>query len=498
MNEQWNASKENARGKKNKLRKPFSKIAQGFKKRTLVTTKLSAKLGISMAQKALKSSVASALGVKKFTGNIEQAVEMADLALTIDAAKELKGEKADKALEAAVEKAWDLFGEMDQLKGLVMKFGQMLSYLSTQMPPEAQRVLAKLQAESSALAFSDIEHVLTEQLNGAVDDIFDRFDREALAAASIGQVHKAVYKGDIVAVKIQYPGVEEAIESDLNLIKGFSPLVSIVKSLLGSSMNTNDLLDELAERVVEECDYELEASVQTLVHTLWVNDPDINIPKVVPDVSSRRIFTSEFVDGLNFYDFKANASQAEKDLAGSTLYRMCFESIFKYCFFNGDPHPGNYIFHDLGKVTFLDFGCVVKFPQPFVQNWKRMARSVFENDRDSFKKYTRLMGFVGNEKKFDWDYHWEFYQYIMHPALVNKPFTYTKGYSDYGDQVLVHSNKNRFSMSLAKQLLFANRLQWGLKNILVDLNATIDVHHIFKELVYGEETEVFNAKYTSD
>lgn len=490
--EQRKASEEASRkARQGKPTKVFSSVAKGFRKRTLVTTKLSAKLGVHVAQKALKSKVTSTLGINKYTGDLEKVMEAADSALSLDLEQSKDREKAAKMAEDAINKAWDLFGDMDQLKGLVMKFGQMASYLSTHMPPEAQRVLAKLQSEASALDYSEVAAILDEELPKPFDEVFDSFEKQALAAASIGQVHKAVYQGRDVAVKIQYPGVEEAIRSDLDLIGAVAPMAKMYKTLFGASINTEELLQELVDRVLEECDYEQEAHNQITAKSVWDPDPKVLIPGVVTELGSRRVIVSEFMEGQNFYDFKELAPQQEKNLAAETLFRMCFESIFNHCFFNGDPHPGNYLFRNNGEVVFLDFGCVIKFPKEFVQNWKGMARSGLEDDREAFKKYTRKMGFVGNEKKFDWDYHWEFYNYALYPVKSDEPFTYTKTYSEYGDELLLYGNKNKMSLKLPKQLLFVNRLQWGLKNILVDLNATIDHKEGFRALVYGEEREVF-------
>lgn len=495
MTDEWEERKaqEEAerRAKQSRPTKAFSSVAKGFRKRTLVTTKLSAKLGVHVAQKALKSKVTSTLGLNKYTGDLEKAMEVADSALSLDLENTKDREKAAKMAEDAINKAWDMFGEMDQLKGLVMKFGQMASYLSTQMPPEAQRVLAKLQSEASALAYSEVESILNAELPKPVDELFDEFNQEALAAASIGQVHNATYQGNPVAVKIQYPGVEEAIRSDLNLIGTVSPMAKMYKTLFGASINTEELLEELVDRVLEECDYQQEANNQIIAKRVWDDDPKVMIPGVLPELGSKRVLVSEFMEGQNFYDFKESASQHEKNLAGETLFRMSFESIFKHCFFNGDPHPGNYLFRANGEVVFLDFGCVIKFPQDFVQNWKGMARAGVEDDREAFKKYTRKMGFVGNEKKFDWDFQWEFYNYALYPIKSDKPFTYTQSYSEYGDELLLYGNKNKFSMKLPKRLLFVNRLQWGLKNILVDLNATLDNRESFKALIYESEREVF-------
>lgn len=486
---------DDAADSKRKSKRPFSGVAKGFRSRTLVTGKLATKLGTKVAAQAAKTAINTKLGksfgLNRYETTINETVEMAESAMDLDLSTDAGRAKAAKLAEKAIDSAWSMVDDMDQLKGLVMKFGQMASYLGSNVSPDVQKVLAKLQANASALHFSEVEPVITTELGNRPDALFDEFQEEAIAAASIGQVHKATYQGDMVAVKIQYPGVAEVIESDLKLIGAAGPLSFAFRKILGVSMNVEELIDELKVRVMEECDYAQEAVHLQKVHQLYQSDEEILIPKLYPSLSTNKVLTSEFMDGINFYDFRDQASQDEKNLAAKTLFRMSFESIFKHCYFNGDPHPGNYLFRDNGQVVFLDFGCVCKFEQEFIQNWKGMARAGIEDDKASFQKYCRALGFVGNEKKFDWEYHWELYNFLIRPVKRDEAFHYSRRYSHEGDDLMISQNKNSFAIKVPKPLLFANRLQWGLKNILVDLDATINTHDLFCELLYGDETPVF-------
>jgi len=471
----------------------FLGVAQGFRQRTLATTKLSAKLGINVAQRALKSKLSSALGVNRFTADLEQAMSVAEASLNMETADPAARAKAEQLVAEAVAKAWDLFGEMDQLKGLVMKFGQMASYLNTHMPPEAQRVLAKLQAEASALPFDQVQSVIKSELGRSIDDIFEDFEPKALAAASIGQVHKAAWQGHSVVVKVQYPGVDQAIDSDLNLIGKIKPFAAMYRRLFGASMNTDEILRELVDRVQEECDYQQEAHQQNTAKAVWQHDSSIVIPKAFESASSRRVLVSEYIEGETFYSFKDRADQEELDAAAHTLFRMSYGSIFKHCFLNGDPHPGNYLFLGGSQVAFLDYGCVVRFELQFVQGWKRMIRTVLEDEKEQFKQATRELGFVGNENKFDWDFHWHMYQYFLLPFTSDGKFTFSKTYSDYGDELLLYNNKNTAAIKMPRSMLFVTRLQWGFKNILMDMKASIDTKDEFYKLVYGDEQTVFDT-----
>ena len=362
--------------------KKFSSVAQGFRKRTLVTAKLSAKLGVGVAKNLIKHKTQGA-----FSG---KAVHLADDILNADLSEV---EAREKLTKDAVDVAVKLFEDMDQLKGLVMKFGQMASYMTTQMPPEAQRVMAKLQAEASSLPFYEIKSLLVKELGRPLEDVFESFESEAMAAASIGQVHKAVYKGRPVAVKIQYPGVKEAIGSDLSLIDKFVPMASMVSSVMGMSVDNKAIFNELHDRIVEECDYKREAKNQRYAIECWPDDDKIIIPHVVEELCSDNVLVTEFMEGKGFYEFRDSASQEAKNKAAETLFRMSYESIFKYGFFNGDPHPGNYLFRDDGQVVFLDFGCVRYFESGFLESWRSAVKSVLSEDKEGFKVFIREMGF---------------------------------------------------------------------------------------------------------
>ena len=456
--------------------KKFSSVAQGFRQRTLVTAKLSAKLGVGVAKSLIKHKTQ---GV--FPG---KAINLADEALNADLSVV---ENRERLTKDAVDTALKLFEDMDQLKGLVMKFGQMASYMTTQMPPEAQRVMAKLQAEASALPFYEIKSLLVKELGRPLEEVFDSFESEAMAAASIGQVHKAVYKGQAVAVKIQYPGVKQAISSDLSLIDKFVPMAAMATSVMGMSVDNKAIFKELHDRIIEECDYKREAKNQQYALACWPNDDKIIIPGVVEELCSDNVLVTEFMEGKGFYDFRDTATQEAKNRAAETLFRMSYESIFKFAFFNGDPHPGNYLFREDGQVVFLDFGCVRYFEPEFLEVWRGAVKSVLAGDKESFKVFIRDMGFVGNEEKFDWDYQWDLYGFILAPITSDGPFTYTKEYKEEGNRFFIYENKNKKSMNLPKPFVLVNRLQWGLKTILVDLQATGDFSTSFRNALFKED-----------
>jgi len=377
------------------------------------------------------------------------------------AADDLDVEAATKSTEAAVATAKKLVERMGQLKGLVMKAGQIASYMPGTLPPAAQEVLAGLQAHSTPMAYSRIVEVLRAEFGDSSP--FESFDEVPFASASIGQVHRATHAGAPVAVKIQYPGIEDAIRSDLKMVSVIARLL-----MVGSPIDGSALAGELRERLLEECDYQREAKSQELFARLLADVPGASVPAVVAARSSRRVLTTSFVDAL---PLGALTDQAVRDRAGQIIFRACFALIFHRCIYNADPHPGNYLVAPGGAVTFLDFGCVRRFDPKMIATWRAMAGAILDGDRPKFVDEFRALGFVGKAKGFDWDYQWaamrELYRPYLEPTFRYEPELVRKSFG-----LLMFDNPNRFRLAMPPEWLFLNRLQWGLNAVLAQLRAT--------------------------
>lgn len=407
----------------------IKELAAGFRKRTLVTAGLAGKIGIAGMKRKL-----------------------------LGASDEEKATDAAKAKEAAMA----LVRDIGALKGLVMKIGQMASYLPGALPDEAQSILAQLQSESVAMTYDRVAEVIRAELGQAPESLFDDFEEKPFAAASIGQVHRARFRDKPVAVKVQYPGIEDALKSDLSTI-GFMTKMSV----LGLPIDGGALVDELRERILEECDYALEAKNQTELGAY------MRVPRVVAERSSRRVLTTELSPGMRFAELVATGSQSAKDRAGEIIFRTSFDCLFRHGVYNGDPHPGNYLFDEDGDVTFLDFGCVRRFDPGFMSRWKAFARGILDHDRENFADRFRGLGMVGREKGFDFDAQWEITQYLYRPFLQRTPFmTYTDAYVRESYGVLLFENKNQRHSAMPPEWLLLNRLQWGMNAVLAKLNAT--------------------------
>ena len=367
----------------------------------------------------------------------------------------------EKRTEAAVAAARKLVARMGQLKGLVMKAGQIASYMPGTLPPAAQEILAELQAHSTPMAYAQIAGVLRAELGDGA--LFESFTETPFASASIGQVHRATHAGAPVAVKIQYPGIADAIRSDLKMVSVIARM-----SMVGSPVDGGALASELRDRLLEECDYRREAANQALFGRLLAGVPGASVPAVIEDRSAARVLTTSFVDAA---PLGALADQAVRDRAGQIIFRACFELIFRRCIYNADPHPGNYLVAPDGAVTFLDFGCVRRFDPQMIATWRAMARAILDGDRAGFVEHFRALGFVGKARGFDWDYQWSAMRELYRPYLV-PTFRYEPELVRSSFGILMFDNPNRFRLAMPPEWLFLNRLQWGLNAVLAQLRAT--------------------------
>ena len=214
------------------------------------------------------------------------------------------------------------------------------------------------------------------------EQAFAEWDPEPIAAASIGQVHRAItHDGRAVAVKVQYPGIAEAIAADLANVA----LLRRMLKITAPSQDVDALLAELRDRVLEEIDYRREAANQELFADYFEGHPTIIVPRVVAELSTRRVVTSDLAVGARFAELES-WSQDEKDLAAETIYRFVFRSLYELHAFNGDPHPGNYLFHGEGRVTFFDFGLVKHFTDTELDPLMNMAKNLCVNeDPEAFR-----------------------------------------------------------------------------------------------------------------
>ncbi len=391
----------------------------------------------------------------------------------------LKGRAATEAERArleeqfAIRSAEDVAKVLGGMKGAIMKAGQMLSFIADGLPPEARAALATLQADVPPMAPSLAERVIKEELGAGPDQLFLDWEPVPSAAASIGQVHRAVMPdGRIVAVKVQYPGVDRAIKSDLD---NAELLYSLFAQFALKNLDVKALVDELRARMADELDYCHEAACQAEFAERYAGHPFIRVPTVVPERSARRVLTSEWVDGMRWGEFLDSADQAAKDRAGEILMRFAQGSIHLHGVFNGDPHPGNYRFHDDGSVTFLDFGLVKRWSPGELERLSSVLDAILDHDAATMVERAVNAGFLPPDHGFDPDFVYEYVRGPYEPFLTER-FTYTRDWTAKALQTVIdmHGQYGELikKLNMPTSYVILDRVVWGVSALLGRLGAT--------------------------
>src|SRR3954470_13722570 len=291
-------------------------------------------------------------------------------------------ERADAATgERAASLARELVEQLGQMRGAAMKVGQVLSTIDFTAIPEGEReefkrTLASLRDEVPPLPFKRMERLLRGELGMPLEEAFADFEHEAFAAASIGQAHRGVtHDGRRVAVKVQYPGVAEAVETDLRNLQVLLPLVK----RLAPGLDVRALLRELRERIAEELDYEIEAQNHRAMERAWRGHPFVFVPPVDTRLSSRRVLVTELLEGRRFEAVK-QAGEATRDRFAEIVFRFFFGTLNELRRAAGDPHPGNYLLLDDGRVGFLDFGLMRVIEPEYLEAERALARATAAGD----------------------------------------------------------------------------------------------------------------------
>ena len=372
---------------------------------------------------------------------------------------------------------------LGHMKGALMKLGQMASYLDTGIAEPVREVLAGLQQDAPPMSPELAADTVAQELGAPPDRVFLEWDPVPIASASIGQVHRALTRdGRAVAVKVQYPGVDEAIRADLDN----AGLLFGVVGMMFPGLEAGPLVEEIRARVVEELDYELEARSQQLFADYYRDHPFIHVPDVVPELSTGRVLTSDLADGVRF-DELLTWSQDERNLAAEAIYRFVFRSLYRLHAFNGDPHPGNYLFRPGGRVTFLDFGLVKYFEPHEVTEFERMITSyVLERDLPAFRRVIEEIGLLTpglpfTDEQVD-EYFGHFYTFVADDAEV----TITPEWSSQTVQRFFDPTGPYGEIAKAANLpasfVIIQRINLGLMAILGDLAATANFRRIAEEL----------------
>lgn len=396
------------------------------------------------------------------------------------ASDERRAELAERFELRTAEQVAEQLGHM---KGALMKLGQMASYLDQGLPEPVREALAELQSDAPPMAAGLAESVVRDELGSHPRELFAQWDPTPIASASIGQVHRAVtHHGTEVAVKVQYPGVADAIAADLDN----SELLFAMLGMLFPGLEPAPIVEELRERVLEELDYGLEADNQRLFADAYRNHPYIHVPEVLDELSTTRVLTTEMAHGARFAEVNAWPDE-ERQLAAETLYRFVFGSIYSMGAFNGDPHPGNYLFRPGGGITFLDFGLVKRFSDTEVADFAEMIQlMVIDRDVAGYALLLERIGILAPGNGFDLDrvrdYFGHFYDFVMDDVVMEiTPEYSSESLRRFFDLSGPHAEIMK-AANLPPSMVIVQRINLGLYALFGDLRARNNWRRLAEEL----------------
>lgn len=307
------------------------------------------------------------------------------------------GKKEQEILDLHLKNALRIVESSRELRGAFMKLVQMLSMRNDLFPAEVLNILSVVQSSVPPMDYDLIRTQIKRELGKYPEQLFKTFDREAFAAASLGQVHKATLKsGEEVVVKVQYPGVDETVGQDLKNVKALLQVFTLItRDVLRQKFDAAEVYQEMDERLREELDYVHEANNIALFQRLFADDDEVIIPRVYSDFSSRRVLTMEFIDGYKLQDILAPGVDKEmKDWVAVKYFQITWRQLFAFGTLHTDPHPGNYLVTYHPKLAMLDFGSVRLFPEEIRKGYRTLAKAILERDEKTMARCFKPLGYL--------------------------------------------------------------------------------------------------------
>jgi predicted unusual protein kinase regulating ubiquinone biosynthesis (AarF/ABC1/UbiB family) len=412
------------------------------------------------------------------------------------AANVTRGEQAGEEAMARrqLETAKQIVAALGTMKGAAMKLGQVMSFLDMGLVAEEhreefQRELAKLRDAAPTVSFKQMRRVIEEDLEEPIRDVFQSFEEEPIAAASIGQVYRARLRADgrEVAVKVQYPGVAAAVRADM---QNLDMIMRLLKRMT-PGMDVKALTKEIRERIVEELDYELEAQNQRSLARIYRGHPFIKVPDVISELSRERVLVSEFVSGVGFEELKGYP-RAQRDRVGEIVFRFFLGCLYRHHQFSGDPHPGNFLLLADGRVAFLDFGLFKRMDAPAVELELACQRALVEGDAAQLHSLLAQSGFLPEPERVDPENLLAFIEdaiwwYTTADQIVELT-------PEIATQVMIESSDPRSShfremrhQDMRPEHLFGRRMEMLTLAVLAQLHARANWHRVAREWMYGDE-----------
>ena len=412
-------------------------------------------------------------------------------------------EGANAALERRhIEAAEQIVATLGTMKGAAMKVGQVMSFLDPGIVPEEyrdefQRKLAALRDSAPRVTFKQMRRVIEDGLDGPLDEFFEEFEEEPIAAASIGQVYRARLRAPTrgpdgrdlvrreVAVKVQYPGVAAAVRADL---QNLGMILRLAKRI-APGLDPKTVGKEIRLRIEEELDYELEAQNQRALARIYRGHPFIKVPDVVTSLSRERVLVSEFVRGIGFEELKGYP-QADRDRAAEIIFRFYFECLYRHHQFSGDPHPGNSMLMDDGRMAFVDFGLFKRMPAGAVELEKEVVRATIEGDAEAIMRLGTEVGFFPHPERFDPQRVLEHFRvatawYTVDQEVELSPELATQVLIDMSDPRSEYFGQLRHE-SAPPDHIFGRRMEVLTLAVLAQLHARGNFHRIAREWFYGD------------
>jgi aarF domain-containing kinase len=410
-------------------------------------------------------------------GELGAQIALAHLALWIKQGFTDAETRKRQLMETNLRLALKMFHQLAYMRGAMTKLGQAAGNLPNIVPDQIADTLERLHFDAPPMHFSLLRELFQNELGKNPEDLFQSFDREAFAAASIGQVHRARLKsGEEVAVKIQYPGVARTIDADF---RNLSALLFPMR--LGKDWDSiQEHFREIHSVLQEEVDYGHEAETLREVRELFHPADGIVVPRVYPDYSTDRVLTMEFVPGLNLPQFLAtNPSQESRDQFGTKMY-VAWKRIYDADMNYADPSSGNYVFMDGGRLGLLDFGCVQHFDAE-ERAHVQLSNSLMDN-MDAFPEFLKRNGATDRDL-VNPEYvglATDFTKWVLEPLAQPGPF-------DFGDEAHLKRGVERFAALVRKRQtrshpmwLYIYRSVLGLRAVLYRLRARVDAYTIFR------------------
>ena len=380
--------------------------------------------------------------------------------------------------------AADLREALGGLKGPIMKVAQILSTIPDALPTEYADELAGLQADAPSMGWLFTKRRMAAELGPDWQQNFSNFNRDAMSAASLGQVHQAVgLNNQSLAIKLQYPDMHSAIDADLKQLK----LLFQLYERYDSAISTSDIYEELSERLLEELDYRREAMNMQLYQIMLANEKKVQVPSHIPELSTDRLLTMNWLDGKRLMPFlDTNPDQETRNEIAKTMFRVWYVPFYYYGVIHGDPHLGNYSISDDHSINLMDFGSIRLFRPQFVAGVIELYKALRDNNRDQAVDAYERWGFVGlDNEAIDVLNMWA--EFIYAPLLENRvrPIQQMRGGSA-GRELAgkVHTELKRIGgIKPPREFVLTDRAAVGLGSVFMHLGAEVNWHELFHDLI---------------